>query len=145
MLILSAIPPRLIKKFSSRVLQPGPSIEIECSSTGNPKPIMTWSTAGATIEANSKYQIKEFYKDKAVTTKLTIRNIRSRDGGEYTCTAQNKLDLTSHTDAINVYGLPLVHPIENVTVAAGQDVVIKCYVSGYPIKFIKWRRSELNV
>ncbi|KAG1696513.1 Down syndrome cell adhesion molecule-like protein Dscam2 [Nymphon striatum] len=139
---LGAIPPRLIKTFSSRVLQPGPSIEIECSATGNPKPIVTWSTVGSTIEASSKYQIKEFYKDKVATTKLTIRNIRSRDGGDYTCTAQNKLGVTSHTDSINVYGLPLVHPIENATVGAGQNVVIKCYVSGYPIKFIKWRRSS---
>ncbi|KAG1687273.1 Down syndrome cell adhesion molecule-like protein Dscam2 [Nymphon striatum] len=142
---LGAIPPRLIKTFSSRVLQPGPSIEIECSATGNPKPIVTWSTVGSTIEASSKYQIKEFYKDKVATTKLTIRNIRSRDGGDYTCTAQNKLGVTSHTDSINVYGLPLVHPIENATVGAGQNVVIKCYVSGYPIKFIKWRRKKPEI
>ncbi|CAM1303024.1 Uncharacterised protein g3441 [Pycnogonum litorale] len=138
---LGAIPSKLVKKFSGRILQPGPTVELLCSATGTPKPSITWSRFGHTITSNKKYEIRPTIINGIVTSKLVIKNIRSKDGGEYTCTASNEMSTQSHTDRLKVFGIPVIQPMDNVTVAAGEDVMIRCYVTGYPLKVIKWRRD----
>lgn len=80
-------------------------------------------------------------RNGTVYSKLIVKSLRPDDGGQYSCIANNHVRNITHTAAINVYGLPFVHQMENVTVAAGQDAVIRCYVSGHPITEIQWERG----
>ncbi|VEN52804.1 unnamed protein product, partial [Callosobruchus maculatus] len=69
------------------------------------------------------------------------------DGGEYTCTAENRAGKTSHSARLNIYGMPYIRLIPKVTAVAGETLRLKCPVAGYPIEEIHWERggSELPV
>ncbi|KAG1671033.1 Down syndrome cell adhesion molecule-like protein Dscam2 [Nymphon striatum] len=143
--ILGDMLPSFISTFSSRKLQPGPSISLRCIAVGRPSPSISWEMNGEKVKANTKFLVSEkIMKNGTIVGKLIIKNIRTEDGGDYSCRADNKKQSKSFTNVINVYGLPIVHNIRNVTVAVGGDVYIRCYVSGYPIKEIRWERGERN-
>jgi len=41
-------------------------------------------------------------------------------------------------------GTPVIRPMKNVTTVAGEELVLRCYVSGYPIHSITWRKGQLS-
>lgn len=63
------------------------------------------------------------------------------DGGEYSCTAENRAGKVTHAARLNVYGLPYIRFIPKVTAVAGETLRLKCPVAGYPIEEIKWERT----
>lgn len=90
------------------------------------------------------------------------------DGGEYSCTAENRAGRTSHSARLNVYGMsklmmctfiyrhcedrhvhktsrmtgmPYIRLIPKVTAVAGETLQLKCPVAGYPIEEIHWERG----
>lgn len=139
------MPPYFIRNFDSKTLQPGPSVSLECVATGRPTPLISWLLNGRKIDTSNKFEIKEdSFDNSTVRSILTITNMVSLDGGDYTCLAKNKIDTIKHSNRVNVYGLPIVHQMDNFTVAAGEDVTFKCYVSGYPIKSITWTRGTFS-
>ncbi|KAG1650324.1 Down syndrome cell adhesion molecule-like protein Dscam2 [Nymphon striatum] len=131
--ILGDLPPKLIDSFKSRTLQPGPSISLKCTASGRPTPNMIWKYNDQYLEENERYVFREkILGNGTVHSKVIIKSVRAIDGGEYTCMANNAVGNISHAGTINVYGLPMVHQMKNVTIAAGQDATIRCYVSGHP-------------
>ncbi|KAG1650335.1 Down syndrome cell adhesion molecule-like protein Dscam2 [Nymphon striatum] len=127
------LPPKLIDSFKSRTLQPGPSISLKCTASGRPTPNMIWKYNDQYLEENERYVFREkILGNGTVHSKVIIKSVRAIDGGEYTCMANNAVGNISHAGTINVYGLPMVHQMKNVTIAAGQDATIRCYVSGHP-------------
>ncbi|KAG1671035.1 Down syndrome cell adhesion molecule-like protein Dscam2 [Nymphon striatum] len=141
-LILGDLGPEFVKTFTTKRLQPGPSISLQCSAVGRPLPSIRWKLNGYEIEKNKKFTTVEIdLKNETATSKLIVKNIRIEDGGEYSCLAKNRVNEKTFSEKIIVYGLPIVHTIQNVTVAAGQDVFLQCFVSGYPIKEIAWKRG----
>lgn len=128
--------------FSEKI-QPGPSISLQCVSIGRPNPKLSWVLNGKLLISNRKFVIREEKSNNGtIASKVIVKNIRTRDGGAYSCIAENKVEKMVFTERITVYGLPYVHQMDNVTVAAGQNVTLNCYVSGHPIKFIKWERGK---
>lgn len=76
-----------------------------------------------------------------VISYVNISNIRTEDGGEYKCRADNKIALVEHRGRINVIGPPVVRSMRNVTVVAGETLIVRCPVAGYPLESIAWQRG----
>ena len=66
----------------------GEQLELSCSSEGGPELKYTWTFSGRTI-------------DNANTNMLTIANLTTSNGGEYTCSVRN--DAGSDNDTVTVY------------------------------------------
>ena len=66
----------------------GEQLELNCSSEGGPELEYTWTFSGSMI-------------DNANSSMLTITNVATSNGGEYTCSVSN--DAGSDNDTITVY------------------------------------------
>lgn len=143
MSLLAAIPPTLTKTFKAKVVKPGITAMMECSATGDPLPSIEWLVRSKEVRPSNRIRMNTINSDSEtiVTSKLTITNVITKDGGVYTCSASNKVGTAIHSDALHVYGLPFVWPIKNTTAISGSTVVIDCHVSGYPIKTISWKKG----
>ncbi|KAK6627071.1 Down syndrome cell adhesion molecule-like protein Dscam2 [Polyplax serrata] len=76
-----------------------------------------------------------------VISHVNISQVAVEDGGEYTCTAENRAGKVSHSARLNVYGLPYIRLIPKVTAIAGETLRLKCPVAGYPIEEIQWEQG----
>ncbi|KAJ8974837.1 hypothetical protein NQ317_006679 [Molorchus minor] len=76
-----------------------------------------------------------------VISHVNISHVMVEDGGEYTCTAENRAGKTSHSARLNIYGMPYIRLIPKVTAVAGETLQLKCPVAGYPIEEIHWERG----
>lgn len=45
-LSFTEVAPQLVYKFIEQTMQPGPSVSLKCSATGNPTPQITWTLDG---------------------------------------------------------------------------------------------------
>lgn len=78
-----------------------------------------------------------------VISHVNISNLKEEDGGEYMCAAKNSVSQVTHSARINVYGLPFIRVMPKITAVAGNDLVVKCPVAGYPIESIIWERGTI--
>ncbi|XP_031340632.1 Down syndrome cell adhesion molecule-like protein Dscam2 isoform X2 [Photinus pyralis] len=134
--------PELIYWFSEQTLQPGPTVSLKCVASGNPPPQFTWTLDGFPIPDSSRFLVGQYVTiQDDVISHVNISNIKSEDGGEYTCTAHNTIGKISHSARVNVYGLPFIREMPKITGVAGMNLIIKCPVAGYPIETITWERD----
>lgn len=77
-----------------------------------------------------------------VISHVNITAVRVEDGGEYRCTAVNRVAKVHHGARLNIYGPPHVRPMGNYAAVAGETTVIKCPVAGFPITSIVWEKGE---
>lgn len=77
-----------------------------------------------------------------VISHVNISGVRVEDGGEYRCTADNRVAKVHHGARLNIYGPPLVRPMGNYAAVAGETTVIKCPVAGFPISSITWEKGR---
>lgn len=140
------VSPNFLEVFKSRKLQPGPSVSLRCTATGRPTPNISWTFNGRLIKKSQKYIIRQETEDRrTIGSSLIIKNTKTQDGGTYTCNATNRLESVLHTETIHIYGLPIVHQPDNVTIAVGENLIVTCYASGYPIKYIQWERGTFSI
>ncbi|KAG1665359.1 Down syndrome cell adhesion molecule [Nymphon striatum] len=145
-ILLGDVSPILTRTFSNKVLQPGPVVSLTCVTSGNPKPFIKWNLDGQVLKESSKFRIHEYMtKDGSISNTLNVTNVQSKDGGLYTCIALNKVGEKRYTGKLHVYGLPLVKEMLNRTVVAGENFLLHCYTSGYPIKSIYWFRDNYAI
>ena len=71
----------------------GEQLELNCSSEGGPELEYTWTFSGGMI-------------DNANTNVLTIANLTTSNGGEYTCSVSN--DAGSDNETVTVYSKSFV-------------------------------------
>ncbi|GFQ79262.1 down syndrome cell adhesion molecule-like protein Dscam2 [Trichonephila clavata] len=110
--------PEFQETFEEQTIQPGPSLSLKCVASGNPLP-------------------KSF---------VNISNVKTEDGGDYRCVANNGVGEVSHESRINVLGPPVVvRRARNVTVVAGDVLVLRCPVAGYPLENIHWERTGVRL
>ncbi|RZF37195.1 hypothetical protein LSTR_LSTR017473 [Laodelphax striatellus] len=76
-----------------------------------------------------------------VISHVNISSVSVDDGGEYSCSAENRAGKAIHSARLNVYGLPYIRVIPKVTAVAGEEFELKCPVAGYPIEEIRWERG----
>ncbi|XP_031836496.1 Down syndrome cell adhesion molecule 2 isoform X5 [Nomia melanderi] len=140
---LGDAPPMLLHSFISQTMQPGPAVSMKCSAAGNPTPQVTWALDGFPLPTNGRFVIGQYVTVHGdVISHVNISHAMVEDGGEYSCTAENRAGKANHAARLNVYGLPYIRLIPKVTAVAGETLRLKCPVAGYPIEEIKWERAN---
>ncbi|XP_063239602.1 LOW QUALITY PROTEIN: cell adhesion molecule Dscam2-like [Bacillus rossius redtenbacheri] len=139
---LGDAPPVLLYSFIEQTLQPGPAVSLKCSASGNPTPHISWTLDGFPLPTNGRFVIGQYVTVHGdVISHVNISHVTVEDGGEYTCSAENRAGAAAHSARLNVYGLPYIRLIPKVTAVAGETLRLKCPVAGYPIEDIRWERS----
>ncbi|CAH1132457.1 unnamed protein product [Ceutorhynchus assimilis] len=139
---LGDAPPVLLYSFIEQTLQPGPAVSLKCSASGNPTPQISWLLDGFPLPSHGRFVIGQYVTVHGdVISHVNISHVMVEDGGEYTCTAENRAGKSSHSARLNVYGLPYIRILPKVTAVAGEQLKLKCPVAGYPIEEIHWERS----
>ncbi|KAG7203545.1 hypothetical protein KM043_013595 [Ampulex compressa] len=140
---LGDAPPMLLYSFIEQTLQPGPAVSLKCSATGNPTPQVSWALDGFPLPTNGRFVIGQYVTVHGdVISHVNISHVMVEDGGEYSCTAENRAGKVTHAARLNVYGLPYIRQIPKVTAVSGETLQLKCPVAGYPIEEIKWERAN---
>ncbi|XP_015171258.1 PREDICTED: Down syndrome cell adhesion molecule-like protein Dscam2 isoform X9 [Polistes dominula] len=140
---LGDAPPVLLYSFIEQTLQPGPAVSLKCSAAGNPTPQVTWALDGFPLPTNGRFVIGQYVTVHGdVISHVNISHVMVEDGGEYSCTAENRAGKVTHAARLNVYGLPYIRLIPKVTAVDGEQLRLKCPVAGYPIEEIKWERAN---
>ncbi|XP_076618298.1 Down syndrome cell adhesion molecule 2 isoform X3 [Colletes latitarsis] len=140
---LGDAPPVLLYSFIEQTLQPGPAVSLKCSAAGNPTPQVSWALDGFPLPTNGRFVIGQYVTVHGdVISHVNISHVMVEDGGEYSCTAENRAGKVTHAARLNVYGLPYIRLIPKVTAVAGETLRLKCPVAGYPIEEIKWERAN---
>lgn len=124
-------------------MQPGPSVSLKCSASGNPTPHISWLLDGFPLYHSDRLMIGQYvtvFGD--VVSHVNISSIKTEDGGEYECVAENRAGKTSHSARLNVYGLPYVRTMPSISAVAGKILIIKCPVAGYPIDSVSWEKGN---
>ncbi|XP_044167069.1 peroxidasin homolog [Acropora millepora] len=112
----------------------------QCSVSGNPKPVSTWSK----LEGKSE-------KILSATTdgKLILPNAAGGDSGVYKCSASN-IQGQAHALvrlAVNVQPRISLNPGPRYAIHGSNFTLPTCHVTGYPTPIVTWRKlsSELLV
>ena len=140
---LGEVAPQLIYKFIEQTMQPGPSVSLKCSATGNPTPQISWTLDGFALPNNDRLMIGQYvtiFGD--VISHVNISAVKTEDGGEYECTSKSRAGQTTHSARLNIYGMPYVRAMTSISAVAGKVLIIKCPVAGYPIDKIIWEKGE---
>ncbi|GBO41156.1 Down syndrome cell adhesion molecule-like protein Dscam2, partial [Araneus ventricosus] len=139
--------PEFQETFDEQTIQPGPSLSLKCVASGNPLPQIVWRLDDAPIPENHRIRFGDYVtKDGFVVSFVNISNVKTEDGGDYKCVANNGVGEVSHESRINVLGPPVVvRRARNVTVVAGDVLVLRCPVAGYPLENIHWERTRWGI
>ncbi|GAB6033034.1 Down syndrome cell adhesion molecule-like protein 1, variant 2 [Chamberlinius hualienensis] len=149
-LTLGDIFPAMIYAFPESIVNPGSRVSLMCVVSGSPQPVIHWTiddvpvnTATTISNTNGGLSVGTVLDSVSgnVVSTLNLSRVREEEGGYYTCTARNKAGEVKHTARINVYGRPFIRALPKISAVAGQDVIINCPVTGYPIASITWERG----
>uniref|UniRef100_T1JJ84 Ig-like domain-containing protein n=1 Tax=Strigamia maritima TaxID=126957 RepID=T1JJ84_STRMM len=136
--------PVLHQVFSENTLHPGPSLSLQCAASGNPTPEISWTLDGQPIPESKRFQISDQSVSAGdMVSQVNITRLKVEDGGDYKCIATNRVGTAQHIARLNVFGIPYIRPMPNVTIVAGRDVTIPCRVAGHPIRLIRWERDGM--
>jgi Down syndrome cell adhesion molecule len=80
-----------------------------------------------------------------VISHLNISHVRADDGGLYKCIASNSVGSMTHADRLNIFGPPYVRTISPIKAVAGEDLIVHCPYSGYPIDNIRWEKAGIEI
>uniref|UniRef100_T1J6W3 Ig-like domain-containing protein n=2 Tax=Strigamia maritima TaxID=126957 RepID=T1J6W3_STRMM len=129
--------------FEERVLQPGPSLTLQCLTYGSPKPQVSWLVEGMILpEGNERSSVRDHVDATGnVVSRLTVSKVRPEDGGVYKCISTNLAGTIEHFTRINIYGRPGVRSRPKMTAVAGDNVMLTCPMYGYPIDLITWEKD----
>ncbi|KAG1655468.1 Down syndrome cell adhesion molecule [Nymphon striatum] len=138
------VSPLITKHFGNQVLKPRESLSLSCTVSGRPRPKLLWYVDNELLRDGTLYEGMEQYVSPETTISyFNISQVRIEDSGNYRCQAENKAGSSFHTARINVYGKLNVRPLKNVTVVASRNMILHCYVTGYPIESIQWQTARL--
>ncbi|KAL0268744.1 UNVERIFIED_CONTAM: hypothetical protein PYX00_010567 [Menopon gallinae] len=138
--------PQLTYRFIEQTMQPGPSVSLKCSASGNPTPQISWFLDGFRLMHSDRLLIGQYvslFGD--VISHVNISSVKPEDGGEYECLVENRAGKVSHSARLNIYGLPYVRPMPAISAVAGKELTIKCPVAGYPIDVVTWEKDGVRL
>ncbi|KAG1678830.1 Down syndrome cell adhesion molecule-like protein Dscam2 [Nymphon striatum] len=146
-LILGDVSPVITQSFKEQTLKPKSRFSLRCAASGNPRPNIRWMLDGELIQ-NVQRRVSythDILIDGTVVSDLKVENAQIQDGGYYTCYVQNKAGGNEYSARINVYGEPTVRRMTNMSIVAGQDLLLNCFVYGYPISKISWKKDDMEL
>ena len=94
------VPPQLMNKSTVVINKnESDSVLLECTADGNPGPSFFWFHNGALFSDATSEEHSAFREDiltipgnLGVTTRVSITDLRARDGGMYLCLAYNEIE-----------------------------------------------------
>ena len=90
--LYSVEPPQIRSAFTEETLQPGPSVHLKCTASGNPTPEITWELDGKKLSNTERFQVGQYVTVNGdVVSNLNISSIHTNDGGLYKCIASSKV------------------------------------------------------
>ncbi|XP_064480697.1 cell adhesion molecule Dscam1-like isoform X2 [Ornithodoros turicata] len=138
--------PELRETFHTETVEPGRRLSLKCSASGSPLPQITWALDDAPVPETHRVRFGDYVTQFGVVVSyLNFSVIEVQDGGEYRCTANNGVGAVVHSARINVPGRPVVRPMRNLTVLAGEVLRLRCPVAGYPLESIAWERAGVKL
>uniref|UniRef100_G3TAT4 Myosin light chain kinase, smooth muscle n=1 Tax=Loxodonta africana TaxID=9785 RepID=G3TAT4_LOXAF len=138
--------PKFESKPQSQEVSEDETVKFRCEVSGVPKPEVTWFLEG--VPVRQREGIVEVY-EAAGSHYLCLLKARTRDSGNYSCTASNVRGQVSYSWALQVKKLAMagVAPsfssvLKDCSVIEGQDFVLQCSVQGTPEPQITWLLNE---
>ncbi|XP_074611675.1 receptor-type tyrosine-protein phosphatase delta-like isoform X2 [Acropora palmata] len=128
----------------SQTVREGDNVTLFCNATGTPKPSITWTIDGLTLNVTVHPRISLSSDNK----QLTVRNVRRTDSNhEYQCLANNSAEpIRSHAASLTVqYNPALITYPRSQTVREGENATLFCDATGNPRPSISWTIDELAV
>ncbi|KAH7983143.1 hypothetical protein HPB52_009628 [Rhipicephalus sanguineus] len=141
-------PPTL--KASQRVsweLLEGEPATLDCSATGNPTPVVTWSKGG--IEITPAALLPEGIDVIRGGHAIRMLHVTTEHAGTYSCDVVNDVGRTTRNFSLSVLVRPAIwmgsskHDEEKVNVVKGENLVLLCNVTGHPKPVVRWLRDGL--
>ncbi|CAH1795907.1 unnamed protein product [Owenia fusiformis] len=141
-LVLGVAKPIIHYWFEDKYVQPGPSVSLKCVTSGNPTPIVIWTLDDGPLPQDPRLRVSSYVNPKGdVISHVNISKVEVSDGGQYKCSATNSVGQAMRVGKLNVYGVPYIRPMSNITAVANRLLIITCHASGYPIKSISWHKG----
>ncbi|PFX14115.1 Down syndrome cell adhesion molecule-like [Stylophora pistillata] len=136
-----SIPPRITIHPESQTKPEGRNVTLSCYADGNPEPTISWTKNGSRIQDNPRIRFSVDNK------KVTIRDVRRTDRGQYRCVAYNKLGKESSRIALlTIQFAPEITKIpKDATKKEGQKVIFSCSAIGNPQPIIHWTKDGIRI
>lgn len=117
----------------------GKSAELKCEADGFPSPKISWRRQDGTLLPNGK--------DLAVTSKLTISDLKREHRGNYTCTADNGVGLAKEKVLTLQVGFPpsIDLPRPRIPQATYYEADLECQIRAYPAPTIRWKKNTTDI
>ncbi|XP_006869427.1 PREDICTED: myosin light chain kinase, smooth muscle isoform X2 [Chrysochloris asiatica] len=138
--------PKFESKPQSQEVSEDQTVKFRCNVSGVPKPKVAWFLEGVPVRIREG--AIEVYED-ADSHYLCLLSVRTRDSGNYSCTASNVRGQVSCSWTLLVKRLTMTgmapsfsSVLKDCTVIEGQDFVLQCSVQGTPVPQITWLLNE---
>jgi titin len=138
----------------------GHHILLECLVGGSPRPELQWSHNGKILRKNPTAGIDLFYEGNRAA--LKIGHAFLKYAGQYVCKARNIAGEATSTSSVTVKPITVETsdneaavenefkpafqvPLENMTVAEGDDCTLECVIVGRPEPEVTWYRNGIPI
>ncbi|XP_043247428.1 neuroglian-like [Amphibalanus amphitrite] len=127
--------PEFTKEPEVKNAAEGETVVFECDAVAVPKPDIKWTHNGLPLS-----EAEPNPRRIATPNKITIRDLRKSDTGNYGCNATNNNGYVYKDVYVNVLELPpeIVKRPQDVATVQGTDVEMVCEVFGAPLPEVKW-------
>ncbi|XP_067138802.1 cell adhesion molecule Dscam1-like isoform X2 [Centruroides vittatus] len=145
-LLITDNPPNLLYRFNDILSKPGSQVSLKCIAAGNPLPQITWTLDSMAVPEEGGFRTGDYVtSDNTVVSYVNVSDVSTEHGGQYTCTARNGAGIATHSGMLKVPGPPFIRKMKNRMVVAGETMILRCPVGGYPIDKITWERDGVRL
>ncbi|XP_076840024.1 neurofascin isoform X1 [Brachyhypopomus gauderio] len=142
-LILQVLTARMAARTAPKFLKPkgisstqiamlGEELILECFASGVPAPTIRWTKDWEELSMEGK-KLENFGKT------LRIKKISMEDGGDYICTASNRMGSLDHTVTVKVKSVPFwIEKPQSLVLSRDDSGQIRCQADGIPAPHIQW-------
>uniref|UniRef100_A0A671QR08 Neurofascin-like n=1 Tax=Sinocyclocheilus anshuiensis TaxID=1608454 RepID=A0A671QR08_9TELE len=117
---------------STTIAMLGEELIVECFAAGVPTPFIKWTKDWEEMSMTGK-KLENFNKT------LRIKNVSMDDGGDYICTASNRMGSLDHVITVRVKSVPFwVEKPESLVLSRDDSGSIVCRADGIPRPQIQW-------
>ncbi|OXA64371.1 Down syndrome cell adhesion molecule-like protein Dscam2 [Folsomia candida] len=96
--------PQLVYRFIEQTLSPKHGVSLKCSASAGPTPHISWTLDSFPVPQSERLLIGQYVTLHGdVVSHVNITSTRVEDGGEWTCTASNRLGSNFHSARLNIY------------------------------------------
>ncbi|XP_071138698.1 uncharacterized protein [Mytilus edulis] len=134
------IKPSVLLANSKTVLEGSSVLTILCDAEGIPIPSVTWESLETTALPHNAMQVAHY---------LVFTNVSTIDGGNYVCTAKNRVGIDRKVVQVIVkaknekpHVAPLIHAPSTIQVEYYTEARLICNVTGFPTPNVKWTRND---